>query len=129
MSGAFKWHKMGTLTSNGLIKVSNDILAVNMFSSTVPKMKFSIKDYFSKFYRIWKLETADLDTLTEEIFNGKLHFLYSASEQIRDCRMKLIVKITIISNLDVLKRYSCCVSSQGNYSKAICPMVIAIFFY
>ena len=31
-------------------------------------MKFSIKDFFS---------TADLVTLTEEILNGKLHFLCS----------------------------------------------------
>ena len=33
-------------------------------------MKFSIKDFFSKF-------PADLVTFTEEILNGKLHFLCS----------------------------------------------------
>ena len=34
-------------------------------------MKFSIKDFFSK------CDHADLTTFTEEILNGKLHFLYS----------------------------------------------------
>ena len=34
------------------------------------KMKFSIKDFFSKCDQ----ETADLVTFTEEIVNGKLHF-------------------------------------------------------
>ena len=37
-------------------------------------MKFSIKDFFSKFLQ----KTADLVTFTEEILNGKLHFLCSA---------------------------------------------------
>ena len=36
-------------------------------------MKFSIKDFFSK----CDLETADLATFTEEIYNEKLHFLCS----------------------------------------------------
>ena len=36
-------------------------------------MKFSIKDFFSKCKQIQK--TADLLTFTEEILNGKLHFL------------------------------------------------------
>ena len=42
-----------------------------------PKMKFSIKDFFSKcdqihsFLQIWS------HLFTEEIFNGKLHFLCS----------------------------------------------------
>ena len=35
---------------------------------TAQKMKFSIKDFFSKF-------PADLVTFTEEILNGKLNFL------------------------------------------------------
>ena len=37
-------------------------------------MKFSIKDFFSK-------ETADLVTFTEEILNGKLHFLCSVNKE------------------------------------------------
>ena len=43
---------------------------------TAQKMKFSIKDFFSK------CETADLVTLTEEIPNGKLPFLCSGSKVI-----------------------------------------------
>ena len=38
-------------------------------------MKFSIKDFFSKCDQI---RSADLVTFTEEILNGKIHFLYSA---------------------------------------------------
>ena len=43
--------------------------------NTAPKTKFSIKDFFSKC-----VHTADLVTFTEEILNGKLHFLYSESK-------------------------------------------------
>ena len=46
---------------------------VEFFGSTAQKMKFSIKDFLSKLLQ----ETADLVTFTEEIFNGKLHFLCS----------------------------------------------------
>ena len=42
--------------------------------TTAKKMKFSINDFFSKCD-----ETADLVKFTEEIFNGKLHFLCSAT--------------------------------------------------
>ena len=41
---------------------------------TAQKMKFSIKDFFRKCD-----QTADLVTFTEEILNGKLHFLCSAT--------------------------------------------------
>ena len=50
---------------------------------TALKMKFSIKDFFSKCGKLrnWKLEilqgTANLVTFTEEILHGKLHFLCS----------------------------------------------------
>ena len=48
-------------------------------------MKFSINDFFSKcdqirsVLRIWShsLKNADLVTFTQEILNGKLHFLCS----------------------------------------------------
>ena len=43
---------------------------------TALKMKFSIKDFFSKTNL---QETMDLVTYTEEILNGKLHFLCSVS--------------------------------------------------
>ena len=39
-------------------------------------MKFSIKDFFSKFDQI-RRKPVDLVTFTEEIFNIKLHFLCS----------------------------------------------------
>ena len=43
---------------------------------TAQKMKFCIKDFFSKCDQICK-EAADLVTFTEEILNGKVHFLCS----------------------------------------------------
>ena len=43
---------------------------------TAQKMKFSIEDFFSK-YDPNLQETTDLVTFTEEILNGKLHFLCS----------------------------------------------------
>ena len=42
---------------------------------TTQKTKFSIKDFFSKCDQ--PQETADLVSFTEEILDGKLHFLYS----------------------------------------------------
>ena len=42
---------------------------------TEQKMKFSIKDFFSKCDQIHR--TADLVTFIAEILNGKLHFLCS----------------------------------------------------
>ena len=44
-----------------------------MFLNTAQRMKFSIKDFFSKFDQI----PSFLVTFTEEILNGKLHFLCS----------------------------------------------------
>ena len=41
---------------------------------TAQKMKFSIKDFFSK------CDQADLVTFTEEILDGKLHFLCAAAK-------------------------------------------------
>ena len=38
-------------------------------------MKFSIKGFFSKYVQIHR-KSADLVPFTEEILNGKLHFLY-----------------------------------------------------
>ena len=40
-------------------------------TTTAQKMKFSIKDFFSKYDQIRRV------TFTEEILNGKLHFLCS----------------------------------------------------
>ena len=80
LCGVFKGYKMGTSAINGLIKVSNDILSVKIFSNTTQKMKFSIKNFFSKCDQIWKQETADLVAFAEEILNGKLHFACIKSE-------------------------------------------------
>ena len=43
------------------------------------KMKFSIKDFFSRWDQIRSFLqfSADLVTFTEEILDGKLHFLWS----------------------------------------------------
>ena len=49
---------------NGVIKVD-----------TEQKLKFSIKYFFSRYDQIRNF--CDLVTFTEEILNGKLHFLYS----------------------------------------------------
>ena len=46
--------------------------------STAEKMKFSIKDFFSKCDQNPQ-ETADLVIFTEEILNGKPHFLHSVT--------------------------------------------------
>ena len=43
-------------------------------SGTAQKMKFSIKDFFSKCDQIRRIP-ADLVLFTEEILNGKRHFL------------------------------------------------------
>ena len=45
-------------------------------TSTAQKMKFSIKDFFSKCHQIRSFPR--LVTFTEEILNRKLHFLCSA---------------------------------------------------
>ena len=42
-------------------------------------MKFSIKDLFSKCDQI-RRNLGDLVTFTEEVFNGKLHFLCSVQK-------------------------------------------------
>ena len=57
------------------------------FASTAQKMKFSIKDFFSKcdknrsLLRIWS-------TFTEEILNGNLHFLSSVKPRLRSFSLK-----------------------------------------
>ena len=47
-----------------------------MFYFTIQKMKFPIKDFFSKCDQIQS--PADLVTVTEKILNGKLNFLCNA---------------------------------------------------
>ena len=50
------------------------ILILPLKERTAQKMKFSIKDFFRKCF---PQETADLVTFTQEILNGKIHFLCS----------------------------------------------------
>ena len=54
---------------------------MNISVITAQKLKFSIKDFYSKCDQICSIlqETAELATFTEEIVNGKLHFLCSES--------------------------------------------------
>ena len=54
-------------------------------------MKFSIKDFFSK-------ETADMVTFTEEILNGKLHFLWSGRKVTEKVLIKNVDKNLPIEN-------------------------------
>ena len=49
---------------------------MNSLPYTAQKMKFSIKDFFSKYDQIQR-KLQILVTYTEEIFNGKPHFLCS----------------------------------------------------
>ena len=53
------------------------ILILSLKERTAQKMKFSIKDFFSKCF---PQETADLVTFTEEILNGKLYFFRAIEE-------------------------------------------------
>ena len=50
---------------------------VNTVTNTAQRMKFSIKDFFSNCYQIHSF--GDLVTFTEEILNGKHHFLCSVT--------------------------------------------------
>ena len=54
------------------------IMINSVSTHTAQKKKFSIQDFFSKCNQIRK-EIADLVIFTEEILNGKLHFLCSAN--------------------------------------------------
>ena len=77
-----KWdfgHKVTKICSKTYI---NDFcfspFLIDFYSFFLQKMKFSIKDFFSKCDQIRSpQETADLVTFTEEVFNGKFHFLCS----------------------------------------------------
>ena len=53
----------------------------NHLSDTAQKMKFSIKDFFSKCDQIPDYQI----TFTEEILNGKLHFFVQCNFYTRVC--------------------------------------------
>ena len=63
-----------------LFVVSEMYLGLPQKSDTAQKMKFSIKDFFCKCDQIPQFP-ADLVTLTEEMLNGKLHFLCREKSQ------------------------------------------------
>ena len=66
-------------TTNGLVTLSPQFSVYRMIlhsSNTAQKMKFSTEDLFCKLQ-----ETADLVTFSEEILNGKLHFLSSVRQE------------------------------------------------
>ena len=72
-------HLKASEISNGIL-IEEDVLNVHplIYNSigseiTTQKTKFSIKNFYSKCDQF----PADLITFTEEILNGKLHFLYS----------------------------------------------------
>ena len=53
----------------------------NIYSKTAQKMKFSIRDFFSKCDQIHSLKSV---TVTREILIEKLHFLYSVNPNQRE---------------------------------------------
>ena len=58
-------------------KISTSASIHLAFASTAQKMKFSIKDFFSKCDQANPKETVDLIKFTEEVRNGKLQFFCS----------------------------------------------------
>ena len=58
------------------IKSFQEFMKLRLLTITAKRMKFSIKDFFSKCDQIRRR----LVTLTEEILNGKLHFLCSVTK-------------------------------------------------
>ena len=69
------------LLRNTTTKINQLILNFLMVNITAQKMKFSIKDFFSKCDQNLVTFTEDLVTFTEEILNGKLHFLCSDNQE------------------------------------------------
>ena len=66
------------------------------------KMKFSMKDFFSKCDQI---RSADLVTFTEEILHGKLHFLCSVnfeSRQLMICESVFLNGFQQVPDSDLL---------------------------
>ena len=61
-------------------------------NNTTQKMKFSSQDFFSKCEQIRR--KLDLVTYTEEILNGKLHFLRSAKEEEESKKDGLLLSCT-----------------------------------
>ena len=79
---------------------------VVFITSTAQKMKFSIKDFFSKFDQIRR--KLDLVSFTQEILNGKLHFLCNVGNLLEiSVSIDLIYSVIVMDVLaDVLRSLS-----------------------
>ena len=79
---------------------------VVFITSTAQKMKFSIKDFFSKFDQIRR--KLDLVSFTQEILNGKLHFLCNIGNLLEiSVSIDLIYSVIVMDVLaDVLRSLS-----------------------
>ena len=66
---------------SGLLIAISCVKCLQRWDYTAQKMKFSIKDFFSKCDQIRV-------TFTEEIINGKFHFLCSVAN-LQDCRIRV----------------------------------------
>ena len=67
---------ISNITDMGKISIICNTSDITGIINTAQKMKFSIENFFSKYGQIYR--PADLVTFTQEILNGKFHFLYSA---------------------------------------------------
>ena len=67
---------ISNITDMGKISIICNTSDITGIINTAQKMKFSIENFFSKYDQIYR--PADLVTFTQEILNGKFHFLYSA---------------------------------------------------
>ena len=67
---------ISNITDMGKISIICNTSDITGIINTAQKMKFSIENFFSKYDQIYR--PADLVTFTQEILNGKFHFLYGA---------------------------------------------------
>ena len=109
----FQEVEKGRIGKNGLKPIKVKFLRhhrgrFRTLSNTAQKMKFTIKVFFSKCGH--PQFPADLVTFTEEILNGKLHFLYSdiyeesppqIFDRTRSSHQRCFVKKTVLKNFAV----------------------------
>ena len=96
MNGVIDWSLFVDVINLRLLNFSfiffqRFVLILVSLGSHYTKMKFSIKDFFSKWDQI-RRKTADLVTFIEEILNGKLFFV-QLSLVIFTCLPKTIVTL------------------------------------
>ena len=95
-------HAVDTSKLKTLIKTDKICLTESQICAgyTAQKMKFSIKNFFSKCDQI-RRELADLVTFTEEILNGILRFLCN-----------VMIQVMYVKNLELLQSISTCVEKD-----------------